>query len=224
MSLDGLTSVLILFVGLAEFRGQSNQGSIAGNIADSTGAAVPHAQVVARNKETGVLSTAESSATGSYRFPAVPLGSYDVSVTVPGFKAANYSGVLVQVTPFRHWISRLRSEVRLNRLRSKRRLPRFNQNLQSWEGLSRRSRRLSCPLPWAVWVPCVLPRLSSSFNQARSGQERKTQIMEFARSRLEAHRTRAWQFLSTDWISFGQRMLPSLMRSLPRLRQSRNSN
>src|SRR5215471_19416843 len=93
----GLTGVLILCVGLAELRGQSNQGSIAGNVVDSTGAAVPHAQVIAKNKETGVLSTAESSATGSYRFPAVALGSYDVSVTVPGFKAANYSGVLVQV-------------------------------------------------------------------------------------------------------------------------------
>lgn len=95
--IKGWTSILFLFLGLARVYGQSNQGSISGNIVDSTGAAVPHAQVIAKNKETGVLSTAESSDSGSYRFPAVALGSYDVSVTVPGFRTANYSGVLVQV-------------------------------------------------------------------------------------------------------------------------------
>jgi len=92
-----LASALILFLSLAKLEGQSNQASIAGNIVDSTGAAVPHAQVIASNRETGVSATAESSAAGSYRFPAVPLGSYNVSVTVLGFKVANYSGVIVQV-------------------------------------------------------------------------------------------------------------------------------
>ncbi|RZU42395.1 carboxypeptidase-like regulatory domain-containing protein [Edaphobacter modestus] len=64
---------------------------------DSTGAAVPHATIVAKNRETGFTSTAESSGAGSYRFPTVPLGSYDISVKMQGFKAANYSGVSVQV-------------------------------------------------------------------------------------------------------------------------------
>src|SRR5947209_5244310 len=94
--IKSLITVLILFLSVAQLQGQSNQGSIAGNIVDSTGAAVPHAKVIAKNKETGVLLTAESSDTGSYRFPAMALGSYDVSVAVPGFKVANYSGVQVQ--------------------------------------------------------------------------------------------------------------------------------
>jgi hypothetical protein len=90
-----LTTLILSAVG--SLLGQSNQGSIAGNVLDSTGAAVPHAGVVAKNRETGFTSTAESSAAGSYRLPAVPLGSYDVSVQMAGFKAAHYSGVLVQV-------------------------------------------------------------------------------------------------------------------------------
>src|ERR1700730_14408119 len=90
-----LTILILSAVG--SLLGQSNQGSIAGNVLDSMGAAVPHAAVVAKNREAGFISTAESSAAGSYRFPAVPLGSYDVSVQMAGFKAANYSGVLVQV-------------------------------------------------------------------------------------------------------------------------------
>ncbi|HTF69207.1 MAG TPA: carboxypeptidase-like regulatory domain-containing protein, partial [Edaphobacter sp.] len=89
-------SVLVLLAAGSLFA-QSNQGTIAGNVLDSTGAAVPHAAIVAKNRETGFTSTAESSGAGSYRFPTVPLGSYDISVKMPGFKAANYSGVLVQV-------------------------------------------------------------------------------------------------------------------------------
>src|SRR4051812_40526834 len=87
----------LLLLGAGPLLAQSNQGSIAGNVLDSTGAAVPHAAIVAKNRETGYTSTAETSAAGSYRFPAVPLGSYDLSVKMAGFKAANYSGVLVQV-------------------------------------------------------------------------------------------------------------------------------
>lgn len=76
---------------------QSNQGAIAGNVQDSSGATVSHATVVARNRDTGYSATTTSSDTGSFRFPAMPLGPYDISVTMSGFKTANYSGVVVQV-------------------------------------------------------------------------------------------------------------------------------
>src|SRR6187402_263511 len=76
---------------------QSNQGAIAGNVSDASNASVPHAAIVAKNRETGFTATTESSGTGSYRFPAVPLGTYDVTVTITGFRVAKYSGVQVQV-------------------------------------------------------------------------------------------------------------------------------
>jgi len=94
----GLAILSVLIVSLTGVMiGQSNQGSIAGSVSDSTGAAVPHAAITAKSRETGAVLTAESSEGGSYRFPAVSLGTYDVSVTVPGFKKASYSGVIVQV-------------------------------------------------------------------------------------------------------------------------------
>ena len=76
---------------------QSNQGTIAGNVLDASGGAVPQAPIVARNRDTGYTATTQSSATGSYRFPAVPLGTYDVEITANGYRTAKYSGVLVQV-------------------------------------------------------------------------------------------------------------------------------
>src|ERR1700738_1040462 len=90
-----LSALVLAMVG--SLSAQSNQGTIAGNVLDSTGAAVAHAAIVAKNRETGFSSIAESSGAGSYRFPTVPLGTYDVSVKMPGFKTANYSGLLVQV-------------------------------------------------------------------------------------------------------------------------------
>ncbi len=94
----GLAILSVLTVSLTGVMiGQSNQGSIAGSVSDSTGAAVPHAAVTA--KESGNRSCTDGRVVerGSYRFPAVSLGTYDVSVSVPGFKKASYSGVIVQV-------------------------------------------------------------------------------------------------------------------------------
>ncbi len=89
--------LLVLMSSTVLTSAQSNQGTIAGNVLDSNGAAVPHAPVVARNRDTGYNATAESSDTGSFRFPAVPLGRYDISITVTGFRPAIYQGVIVQV-------------------------------------------------------------------------------------------------------------------------------
>lgn len=89
--------LLACLPGAEKLTSQSNQGTIAGNVLDVSGAAVPHASVVAKNRDTGYTGTTESSATGSFRFPAVPLGRYDVSITATGYRVTNFEGVLVQV-------------------------------------------------------------------------------------------------------------------------------
>ena len=73
---------LSMFVALsmAGLRGQTNQGSLAGHVADSSGASVPHAQVSAREVDTGIVTESTSDDGGSFRFPALQLGTYDLSV------------------------------------------------------------------------------------------------------------------------------------------------
>ncbi len=93
-----ITSILtIALLALPSMQAQSNQGTIAGNVLDPTGAVIQHAPVVARNRDTGYTATTESSATGSFRFPAVPLGRYEVSIDAPGYRATKFENVLVQV-------------------------------------------------------------------------------------------------------------------------------
>jgi len=75
---------------------QTNQGSIAGNVSDPSGAMVANANIVAKERNTGATYKTVSSSAGSYRFPNVNIGSYDITATAPGFKSATLEGVLVQ--------------------------------------------------------------------------------------------------------------------------------
>src|SRR5579859_5574310 len=76
---------------------QSDRGTITGTIADPAGAVVANAPVEARNVETGAVYPAASSATGNYTLTQLPAGTYEISVTVPGFKKFVRQNVSLQV-------------------------------------------------------------------------------------------------------------------------------
>ncbi len=65
---------------------QKITGDISGDVADSTGAVVSGATVTAQSVATGQIRTATTSASGSYRLPELPIGSYKLTVAVEGFK------------------------------------------------------------------------------------------------------------------------------------------
>ncbi len=76
---------------------QTTQGQIAGNVLDSSGAAIPNAAIVAKGEETGTLFNTVSTSSGSYRLPSVPLGRYTITTTASGFKSTVNTGVEVRV-------------------------------------------------------------------------------------------------------------------------------
>jgi outer membrane receptor protein involved in Fe transport len=59
---------------------------IGGTVADSSGAVLPGASVVARNVGTGLERTSTSTAQGHYALLSLPPGSYKVTATLAGFK------------------------------------------------------------------------------------------------------------------------------------------
>ena len=75
---------------------QSDRGTITGTISDPAGAVVASASIEARNTETGVVSAVASSATGNYTIPQLPAGTYEITITVPGFKKFIRPGLIIQ--------------------------------------------------------------------------------------------------------------------------------
>jgi hypothetical protein len=76
---------------------QGDRGSITGTIADASGAAVANAALLVRNTETGANYQTASTATGNYTLSELPVGSYELSAAVPGFKKYVRSGITVLV-------------------------------------------------------------------------------------------------------------------------------
>jgi len=64
---------------------QSSRGTVTGTVQDSAGALLPDADVTLYSPSTGVSSTLKTNKAGIYRFEAVLVGDYVVTVSAPGF-------------------------------------------------------------------------------------------------------------------------------------------
>src|SRR5450631_1868347 len=70
---------------------------IGGVVQDSTGLAVPGAEVKVTQTDTGAIRTATSNADGSYVLPSLPVGPYTLEVKKPGFATYVQTGIVLQV-------------------------------------------------------------------------------------------------------------------------------
>jgi len=75
---------------------QSNQGTITGTVLDSTGAFIPNAPIQVKNSSTGATYDGGSSQTGNYTM-GLPAGTYQMTVTVPGFKKYVHPDIVLPV-------------------------------------------------------------------------------------------------------------------------------
>jgi hypothetical protein len=91
-----ISSVGVFLIVSAAFA-QTDRGTITGTVSDPAGAVVPNAPIEAKNLATGAVYPAASSGTGNYTIAQLPVGTYEVSVTVPGFKRYVRTGIGVEV-------------------------------------------------------------------------------------------------------------------------------
>jgi hypothetical protein len=77
--------------------GQSTSGDLSGTVFDASGATIPNATIVARNDATGVDTTTKTTAIGEYHLANLPIGTYTISVTAPGFTKAQIRSVNVEL-------------------------------------------------------------------------------------------------------------------------------
>ena len=76
---------------------QGTGGRILGRVADPTGAVLGGVKVTAVNEATGVTRDAQTSDSGDYSFPDLPVGSYTVNFELAGFKKGVHKDIALDV-------------------------------------------------------------------------------------------------------------------------------
>src|SRR5271154_3786534 len=77
---------------------QTFRGTILGTVTDSSGASVVGATVTIKNTGTGLTRTVTTAEDGSYSVPELPIGNYNVTVTLTGFKSGVVNALAVEVS------------------------------------------------------------------------------------------------------------------------------
>ena len=87
----------ISFLGPRQAHAQVSGATLSGTVKDSSGAAIPNAQVTVTDMATGVARSITTDSAGLYSAPNLLPASYEVSVTAPGFSRQVRRGITLTV-------------------------------------------------------------------------------------------------------------------------------
>jgi hypothetical protein len=76
---------------------QVDTGAVVGTVQDQTGAVIPGAQVTLTDEATSYTVSTTTGSSGSYTFTPVKVGTYTVSVKMPGFQKATRQHIGVNI-------------------------------------------------------------------------------------------------------------------------------
>ena len=93
-----LRALLVLLAGglALPVLSQTSRGTVTGTVLDPSGAVITGARVTLNGVETGVHRSTVANESGTYRFDAVDLGLYELTVTHAGFRPFLASGIGVE--------------------------------------------------------------------------------------------------------------------------------
>ena len=86
----------VLVSAAANVSAQSLYGTLVGNVTDETGAALPGASVTVTQTETNLSRDVMTNESGGYTVPNLLPGTYQVAVTLQGFKSYTARGIAVR--------------------------------------------------------------------------------------------------------------------------------
>lgn len=92
----GIAAIAFLFVLVSSVSAQDYRGKVQGTVSDDADAAIPGANVVLRNTQTGAEVTRQAGSDGHFIFDFVEPGQYIVVVEQTGFKKAVQENVIVR--------------------------------------------------------------------------------------------------------------------------------
>ena len=88
-----LAITVLAFIATPTLNAQTQ--TIQGLVTDATGAVVPGATITIYNIDTGIENIATTNETGNFSFPIVPVGNYEVTCRLDGFKTKTNPNVRV---------------------------------------------------------------------------------------------------------------------------------
>ncbi len=91
------TLIALTFSVSALAQSNATDSALEGYVTDSSGGAVPGAVCTAVNLGTGIRTETVSGENGYFRFALLPIGSYSLSATKPGFKEFRQTGITLNV-------------------------------------------------------------------------------------------------------------------------------
>src|ERR1700729_1233662 len=92
-----VAALTLLFISFASALAQQVTATLSGIVTDASGGVVPKAHVVATNTGTNASLAVDSNETGEYRINLLPVGTYTVKVSAPGFKTFVQDGVVLEL-------------------------------------------------------------------------------------------------------------------------------
>lgn len=75
---------------------QSTSGTIAGTVQDSSGAEIPRAEVTITQTQRDFSQKTTTNDQGSFRFLQLAPGTYNITISAPGFKAVEKDGIVLE--------------------------------------------------------------------------------------------------------------------------------
>jgi hypothetical protein len=88
----GATTILLTMV--AVVNAQTSTATLTGVVTDPSSAAIVNAQIQICNQGTSRVEKTVSGDSGGFSFNFLPVGTYDVTVQVPGFQAIERKGLI----------------------------------------------------------------------------------------------------------------------------------
>src|SRR5580658_2206347 len=87
-----LASLSLIPMALAQ-----TEGGISGAVQDASGSVIPSATVKLTSHEQGTVRTAQTNQAGVYNFSFLPAGTYDLEVSVSGFRTQTRANVVLAI-------------------------------------------------------------------------------------------------------------------------------
>ncbi len=81
---------------------QTFRGTLTGTVTDVSGATIPNASVQLTNPATNEVLNSKSNSAGDFNFPELPVGTYKLLVSAPGFSTKSVDAIAVEISKVRN--------------------------------------------------------------------------------------------------------------------------